>query len=65
MRNGADHSTDKLAPKQAAAVIGISLRQLAAWRKKKIGPPWRQRETNRIYYLREDIEAWENGHIVR
>ena len=65
MQNGAASHTDKLAPKQAAAVIGIALRTLAEWRKRGIGPAWRQRETRRIYYLRGDIEDWENGHIRR
>ena len=65
MKNGAHSPTDKLVPKQAAEVIGISLRQLAKWREKGIGPAWRQRETRRVYYLRGDIEEWENGHSRR
>jgi hypothetical protein len=59
------HPTDKLAPKEAASVIGVGLRTLAEWRKRQIGPPWCQRETRRIYYLRSEIEAWERTNAVR
>lgn len=62
MNSATNAYPEKLAPKQAAAVIGITARTLAEWRKRRIGPPWRQRETRRIYYMRSDIEDWESGH---
>lgn len=62
MGEGGNLLTAKLAPKQAAALIGVSTWTLYEWRQKRIGPPWYRRETNRIYYIQGEIEAWEKKH---
>lgn len=64
MRNGTVAPSDKLAPKQAAQLIGVSVTTLCMWRQRQIGPLWHQRETKRIYYLRGDIDAWESTHAI-
>lgn len=50
----------KLTPAQLAAEIEVTVRTLWDWRQRKIGPPYR-REVNRIYYYRDEIEAWKQG----
>jgi DNA-binding transcriptional MerR regulator len=61
MQNGAGSRSDiKLTSKQLAYELGVCERTIDAWRKKRIGPPY-YREVNRIYYYREDIEAWRQN----
>jgi Helix-turn-helix domain len=46
-----------LTPKQAAEVLGRTVDTLFDWREKRVGPPW-VRYVGRIYYKRDDIDAW-------
>jgi hypothetical protein len=51
---------DKLSPKQLAHELGVALITLYAWRKAKVGPPYR-REVNQIFYYRDELEAWRES----
>ena len=54
-----------LTPKQAARLLGVSVSTLCVWRKRQIGPVWRVRQlSNRIYYLRIDLEEWRAADPV-
>jgi predicted site-specific integrase-resolvase len=55
--------TAKLTPKQAAAIIGVSLNTLGNWRRQNLGPPY-IRHVHRIYYRQTDIETWEANNRV-
>jgi predicted site-specific integrase-resolvase len=48
---------DRLAAKQIAATIGVSLALLQKWRRAKKGPPY-VKLVGRIYYPRGDFEKW-------
>lgn len=50
----------KLTPKQLAYELGVSETTIITWRKQRIGPVY-YREVNRIYYYRDDIEAWRQA----
>jgi hypothetical protein len=51
---------EKLTPKQLAHELQVDIRTLWDWRGSRIGPLYR-REVNRIFYYREDIEAWKES----
>jgi hypothetical protein len=60
VQNGQDRRPNKIGPKELAHELGVSERTIDNWRKRKWGPPY-YREVNRIYYYREDIEAWRQN----
>lgn len=64
MSGGREQSNGKLSPKEAAAVIGVTVSTLCIWRQRKIGPPFYQRTTKRVFYLKPDLEAWEASQRV-
>jgi len=55
--------TERLTPKQVAALLGVNIDTLQEWRKRRIGPPF-TRMVTRIIYKRSDIEAWEERNRV-
>jgi DNA-binding transcriptional MerR regulator len=57
--NGEDKRA-KLDPKTLAYELGVHLDTLRNWRRRRVGPAY-YREVNRIYYYREDIEAWRQS----
>jgi Helix-turn-helix domain len=50
----------KLSPAQVQEELHVCEATLRKWRKTKVGPPY-YREVNRIFYYREDIEAWKQA----
>jgi len=46
-----------LTPKQVAQLIGRTEVTLSEWRKLRIGPPF-LKLISKVYYRREDIDAW-------
>jgi DNA-binding transcriptional MerR regulator len=50
----------KLSPKQVAHDLRVTPTTLWAWRRIKAGPPYR-REVNRIFYYRDELEAWKES----
>lgn len=63
MQSFADRRREYLAPKEAAAIIGVTVSTLCIWRKQKRGPNWRRTETSRIYYPRSELEEWFNKYF--
>lgn len=59
-----EHGIPMLSPKQAADLIGVTEMALLKWRQKRVGPTY-IRQVGRIYYRREDIEAWREANTVR
>ncbi len=55
-----DLSIDKVTPKQLAYELQVTPLTLWAWRKAKVGPPYR-REVNRIFYYRDELDAWKES----
>jgi len=47
----------KLSVKELQNELEVSEITLRRWRHQKIGPPY-HREANRIWYYRDDLEAW-------
>ena len=64
MLNGGGNYADKLVPKQAAAILGVSVQALLRWRQKRIGPCWYQYESGRVYYRRADLETWHESRRI-
>jgi hypothetical protein len=60
VKNGHRHSDVKLSPKEAMDLLEVSDSTLRRWRKCKIGPAY-YREVSRIFYYREDIDAWRQA----
>lgn len=53
-------SGNKLSPKQVEELLEVSEPCLRGWREKKLGPPY-YREVGRIWYYRDEIEAWRQA----
>ena len=56
--------------KEAARLLGVHIRTLAAWREAGVGPPWRQveaegpeRRTAPLMYRVDDIYAYLRGDL--
>lgn len=48
----------KLTTKQAADLLRVSADTLYQWRSRKVGPRY-YRKVGRIFYLEQDLRAWE------
>lgn len=63
--------TGEVTPKRAAEMLGVHLRTLATWRERRVGPPWRQEETEYgendrlapVYYKIRDVYAYLRGDL--
>lgn len=51
----------RLDPKNASLYLGVSEKTLAMWRCKGLGPTYVQ-PSRRVYYFKEDLDAWMNKH---
>lgn len=47
-----------LGTKEAANRIGVSVKTLALWRKRRYGPEFYKLGRNMVYYNKSDIESW-------
>lgn len=54
-----DSIPERLTPKQVAALLNVGVNTLCAWRKAAKGPPYKK-HVKKVYYLWQDVEAWEN-----
>ena len=55
---GAMHSRLQLGTKEAADVIGISVKTLCQWRMRRIGPPFFKLPNGMVFYNKNDIDEW-------
>jgi predicted site-specific integrase-resolvase len=53
-------AVERLTPKEAAGLIGYSVKTLQRWREQGTGPRW-VRYHGRIWYRRDWIKDWENS----
>ncbi len=51
---------NKLAPKEVEHLLGVHRATLMRWRREKQGPPY-YREVSRIYYYRDELDAWKES----
>ena len=49
---------ERLASKEAAALIGVTASTLSKWRNRPFGPPCHYASPRQIYYLRAEVVAW-------
>ena len=48
-----------MTPEEVAAILQVSLRTLAEWRRDGYGPPWSKLRSRKIIrYNREKFDAW-------
>jgi predicted site-specific integrase-resolvase len=47
-----------MTPEEVAAILQVSLRTLAEWRRDGIGPPWVAYSRKIVRYNREKFDAW-------
>ncbi|CAA9271284.1 MAG: hypothetical protein AVDCRST_MAG83-3284 [uncultured Arthrobacter sp.] len=50
-----------LSPREVAAHFGLSIRQLARWRRAGTGPPWYALTPRTTRYDPADVSAWLSG----
>jgi len=50
---------DRLRAKEAAEYMGVSSSTLAKWRMRNEGPPYHRCGPRIVYYLQEEIDAWQ------
>ncbi len=55
-------TTDRITPREAAELLGISPATLSRLRKKGGGPPFSQPTPRVVLYLRTDVEAYASRH---
>lgn len=55
-------TTDRITPKEAAELLGISTATLARLRRTGKGPPFSQPVPRVVLYLRTDVEAYAYRH---
>ena len=53
----------RMDPANAAAYLGVSIKTMANWRSKGIGPPFCKR--GRIFYYRQDLDDWLAGGLAQ
>ncbi|HAU28676.1 MAG TPA: DNA-binding protein [Rhodospirillaceae bacterium] len=53
-----DYLLSLLTEKEAAQLLGLSIRTLQAWRYRKEGPPFIKMSGRAIRYQRSDLIAW-------
>lgn len=56
--------SDPLTPEQAAEMLSVKLGTLAAWRHRRVGPPFLQLAPRSPRYRRADVDAWLKSRKV-
>jgi DNA-binding transcriptional MerR regulator len=62
MQGRRDQGEQLLTPQQAAAYLNISIRTLASWRQRGIGPPSIKLPSGARRYRREALDRWIAEH---
>jgi predicted DNA-binding transcriptional regulator AlpA len=55
---------DMISATEVSELLGVLTPTLAAWRSKKVGPPFYKR-IGRITYSRSEVQAWELAATTR
>jgi DNA-binding transcriptional MerR regulator len=62
MQRQRDQGEQLLTPQQAAGYLNISVRTLAAWRQRGIGPPSIKLPSGARRYRKQDVDRWIVDH---
>ena len=62
MQKRRDQGEQLLTPQQAAKYLNVSIRTLAAWRQRGIGPPSLKLPSGARRYRKADLDRWIAEH---